>query len=238
MWCASFSAGATTDCAFTLAEEPELLGSAGTIAANRAWVESDPCFWVFYADVLTNMDLPKMLAFHRRSGEAATLGLYRVSNPSQCGIAEVDAYNRILSFIEKPKEPMGDLAFSGVMIGTPELLKAIPPTVPADLGFHVFPRLSGRMAGYVSDEYLKDVGTLASYEAAQRNMARLTSWSRRMLKTADFRHGRRHREQPPRAPGGVVRVLRFARALAYRAGTPVRLRRPQARGDSALLSRR
>src|SRR6266496_1813946 len=35
----------------TLSEEPVLLGSAGTIAANRAWVESDAHFFVFYADV-------------------------------------------------------------------------------------------------------------------------------------------------------------------------------------------
>jgi mannose-1-phosphate guanylyltransferase len=150
-----------------LFEEPQLLGSAGTIAANRKWVESEPCFWVFYADVLTNMDLEMMLSFHRNSDVAATLGLYKVANPAQCGIVQVDDANRIRSFTEKPKEPAGNLAFSGVMIGTAELLEAIPPTVPADLGFHVFPRLVGRMAGYVCEEYVKDVGTLASYETAQ-----------------------------------------------------------------------
>lgn len=46
----------------TLSEEPVLLGSAGTIAANRQWVESEPFSWIFYADVLTNMDLARMLA--------------------------------------------------------------------------------------------------------------------------------------------------------------------------------
>jgi mannose-1-phosphate guanylyltransferase len=149
-------------------EERVLLGSAGTIAANRAWVESDPCFWVFYADVLTNMDLARMLAFHRRLDLAATLGLYRVPNPSQCGIVEVDAAHVIRGFTEKPALPAGNLAFTGVMIGTPELLRALPVTVPSDLGFHVFPRLLGRMAAYVGEEYLIDVGTMANYEAAQR----------------------------------------------------------------------
>jgi mannose-1-phosphate guanylyltransferase len=151
-----------------LSEESVLLGSAGTIAANREWVESDASFWVFYADVLTNMDLAKMLDFHRRCGQAATLGLYEVPNPSQCGIVELDERKVIRAFHEKPAEPKGNLAFSGVMIGTPELLKAIPPAAPADLGFHVFPQLIGRMAGYASREYLTDIGTMDNYKAAQR----------------------------------------------------------------------
>lgn len=151
-----------------LFEESALLGSAGTIAANREWVASESSFWVFYADVLTNMDLAKMLDFHLRCGQAATLGLYEVPNPSQCGIVELDDSKIIRAFHEKPAEPRGNLAFSGVMIGTPEFLKEIPSAVPADLGFHVFPQLIGCMAGYASKEYLTDVGTMENYEAAQR----------------------------------------------------------------------
>lgn len=152
-----------------LFHEPQLLGSAGTIAANREWVASDPCFWVFYADVLTNMDFGKMLDFHRSCGMAATLGLYEVPNPSQCGIVELDQQNVIRAFHEKPAHPAGNLAFSGVMIGAPEMLHSMPRTVPADLGFHVFPSLLGRMAGYASGEYLTDVGTMTNYEAAQQS---------------------------------------------------------------------
>jgi mannose-1-phosphate guanylyltransferase len=161
-----------------LFEEPVLLGSAGTIGANRAWVESDPQFFVFYADVLTNMDLTAMLDFHRRSGMAATLGLYEVPNPSQCGIVELDSNNTIRAFHEKPAHPAGNLAFSGVMIGTPEFLQALPADAPADLGFHLFPKLIGRMAGYISREYLVDVGTMGNYEAAQRSWPGVRTVSR------------------------------------------------------------
>jgi mannose-1-phosphate guanylyltransferase len=55
----SFVAGRDFGVQIRLFEEPRLLGSAGTIAANRAWVQPDPYFWVFYADVLTNMNLSK-----------------------------------------------------------------------------------------------------------------------------------------------------------------------------------
>ena len=175
----------------TLSEEPTLLGSAGTIGANRAWVDSEPYFFVLYADVLTNMDLTAMLNFHRQAARrpsgpadgsprmpiAATLGLYEVPNPSQCGIVELDQNNIIRAFHEKPAQPNGNLAFSGVMIGTPEFLQALPSEAPADLGFHLFPKLIGRMAGYVSREYLVDVGTMSNYEAAQRSWPGLLSAS-------------------------------------------------------------
>src|SRR5579864_2584802 len=32
-----------------VAEEKQLLGSAGTLRANRSWVEGEELFWVFYA---------------------------------------------------------------------------------------------------------------------------------------------------------------------------------------------
>ncbi len=150
-----------------LFEEPRLLGSAGTIAANRAWVQPDPYFWVFYADVLTNMDLSKMLRAHQEQNLAATLGAYQVPNPSQCGVMNLDDDSIIRSFEEKPQAPKSDLAFSGVMIGTPDFLREIPSVVPADIGFHVLPKLVGHMRAYVSNEYLIDIGTLEKYEMAQ-----------------------------------------------------------------------
>ncbi|MGA2051653.1 MAG: nucleotidyltransferase family protein, partial [Terracidiphilus sp.] len=76
-----------------LSEEQVLLGSAGTLLANRDWVASEAEFWVFYADVLTNVDLLPMLALHRKLRPAATLGLYQVSEPGRCGIVRFDENN-------------------------------------------------------------------------------------------------------------------------------------------------
>jgi mannose-1-phosphate guanylyltransferase len=150
-----------------LAEEPELLGSAGTLAANREWVGAEPSFWVLYADVLTNAHLENMLRFHESHPSAGTLGVYRVPDPRRCGIAVVDQAGRIERFLEKPAEPPGNLAFAGLLIGTPALLEAIPPQRPADLGFDVFPRLAGQMFAYPIREFLLDVGTPENYQHAQ-----------------------------------------------------------------------
>jgi mannose-1-phosphate guanylyltransferase len=155
-------------------EEQQLLGSAGTLRSNRDWVGSDDCFWVFYADVLCRTDLGEMLHLHRYRKPAATLGVYEVSDPSRCGIVSTDGDGIIRRFVEKPTTPVGNLAFSGVMIGTPELLDVIPSDTPVDIGFHVLPQLTGRMLAFTIHDYLVDIGTMENYLIAQETWPGLT----------------------------------------------------------------
>ncbi len=152
-----------------LFEETTLLGSAGTVLANREWVSKERSFWVFYADVLTTTNLNHMLAFHNSRGQIATIGVYEVPDPSRCGIVQVDERGVVLDFVEKPQAPVGNLAFSGLMLATPALLDEIPDTSPVDLGFHVLPQIVGRMAAYRIQDFIIDIGTLETYRAAQEN---------------------------------------------------------------------
>jgi mannose-1-phosphate guanylyltransferase len=147
--------------------EPYLLGSAGTLAAHRPWVAGEEYFWVCYSDVLTNSPLDVMLEFHRNCSAVATLGVYEVSDPSRCGIVVCDEKGRVTQFVEKPPAPPSNLAFSGIMVATPTLLRAIPSERPADLGRDVLPRLVGRMVAYPIHEYLLDIGIPENYAKAQ-----------------------------------------------------------------------
>ncbi len=147
--------------------EESLLGSAGTLAANRAWVASDSAFWILYSDVLTNINLQRMSNFHSRRGSIATLGLYRVPDPSCCGVAVTNGRGIIADFEEKPQSPRSDWVFSGLMVATPPVLDLIPPQVPSDLAFDLLPRLAGKMMAYPIIDYLLDIGTLPNYESAQ-----------------------------------------------------------------------
>lgn len=148
-------------------EERQLLGSAGTLRANRDWVRNEDLFWVFYADVLCRPNLSKMLERHLQRRPAATLGVYEVPDPRRCGIVSTDDDGVIHQFVEKPTNPAGNLAFAGVMIGTREMLDAIPEEMPADIGFHVLPQLSGRMLAVPIGGYLLDIGTMENYQTAQ-----------------------------------------------------------------------
>jgi len=150
-----------------LFEETELLGSAGTVRANQEWVSKERSFWVFYADVLTTTNLNRMLAFHDSRAQIATIGVYEVPDPSRCGVVQVDERGVVIDFVEKPKTPAGNLAFSGLLLATPALLNYIPEIVPVDLGFHVLPRIVGRMAAYQISDFIVDIGTLETYRSAQ-----------------------------------------------------------------------
>jgi mannose-1-phosphate guanylyltransferase len=151
----------------TVFEEPDLLGSGGTIAANRRWVSSEAYFWVLYADVLTNGAFMPMLQFHQVHKPAATMGVYRVPDPKRCGIVTMNHERQITEFIEKPVNPSSNLAFSGVLIGTQAMLDAIPDSSPADLGRDVLPRLTGQMYAYEIPDFLMDIGTMENYKQAQ-----------------------------------------------------------------------
>jgi mannose-1-phosphate guanylyltransferase len=147
--------------------EEQLLGSAGTLRANRHWIQSDDSFWIFYADVLTSANLAGMLQMHRERRPWATLGVYEVADPERCGVVTTDAEGVIRGFVEKPAKPVSNLAFSGLMIAAPDLLDVIPDRIPADIGFHVLPQLTGRMLAYPIGDYLIDVGTIENYQKVQ-----------------------------------------------------------------------
>lgn len=150
----------------TTIHEPELLGSAGTVRANRQFVDDEECFFVLYADNLTNVNLTEMAKSHLERDSILTMGLFRTNKPSQSGIAELDAAGFVQSFIEKPANPRSALANAGIYVCDRQMFNYIPDTHPADFGYDVLPRLVGRMRGFVIDGFLMDIGNIDNYRAA------------------------------------------------------------------------
>ena len=155
------------------AYEPELLGSAGTVHANRAFADDADDIVVIYADNLSTLDLPAMVKAHQDSGQPMTMALFRASNPSQCGIAAQDDTGRIVSFVEKPDAPQSDLANAGVYVLTAKAFNEIADMNVFDFGFDVIPQFVGRMQGYVHDGYHRDIGTHEALDAAEADVADL-----------------------------------------------------------------
>lgn len=176
-----FGSGASLGVNLTYSRERELLGTAG--AAKQLAGFLDETFVVVYGDVLTNLDLARLSALHRNSGgkreaaSVATLALYRVPNPTECGLVEFDQLHRVTAFVEKPmpEDVRTDLAFSGVMICEPSILGSIPEGSPYDFGNQVFPDMLERgvpMFGYpiLDSEYVIDIGTVPGFRRALRLM--------------------------------------------------------------------
>lgn len=151
------------------AYEPKLLGSAGTVHANRAFMDdADECLLI-YADNLSTVDLQRVLEFHRSHEGPVTMLLFHTRYPEQCGIAALDSSGTIIEFVEKPKEPKSDLANAGLYVLSAEAYREIADRDVFDIGFDVLPSFVGRMKGFIFDGYHRDMGNLAAVEQAQKD---------------------------------------------------------------------
>jgi mannose-1-phosphate guanylyltransferase len=156
----------------SLVHEDRLLGSAGTLAANRDFAREGEPFLVAYADNASTVSLRDLVKAHRED-VAATLGLFRVPDPQNRGVVGLDADDRVVEFVEKPRQPRSDLAWAGLLVATHELLDAIPESLPCDLGHDVLPTLVGRMRGVPVEGYHADVGTPENYRRVCEDFERM-----------------------------------------------------------------
>jgi mannose-1-phosphate guanylyltransferase len=148
--------------------EAELLGSAGTLVANRTWVEGEEMFLACYADNLTDFDLSSLIQTHREHGAIATLTVFHSERPSAGGVVELDAVGTVVGFQEKPSNPVSDLVNAGMYAFHPRVLEEISGPLPRDIGYDLLPRLVGRSKAVPVEGYFRDVGTIDAYERAQR----------------------------------------------------------------------
>src|SRR5207248_3542957 len=120
---------------------------------------------------------------HRTHGDPFTMVLFRAPHPRACGIAELDAEQRIVSFVEKPEQPATDLANAGLYLVDAEAYREIAALHAFDLGFEVLPRFVGRMRGWVWGGYYLDIGTHEALARARRDAAEI--FPRRRQTVAD-----------------------------------------------------
>jgi mannose-1-phosphate guanylyltransferase len=147
--------------------EPELLGSVGTLAANRHWVDGEKMFLACNADNLTDFDLRFLVDSHLESGVIATLTVFRSDRPSAGGVVDLDADGTVTGFVEKPSEPVSDLANAGMYAFHPSVLDEIDGVPPKDIGYDLLPRLVGRARAVLVDGYFRDIGTADAYQRAR-----------------------------------------------------------------------
>jgi mannose-1-phosphate guanylyltransferase len=147
--------------------EPELLGSAGTLAANRAWVDGEDFFLAGNADNLTDFDLRVLADEHRAHGGVATLTVFHSPNPSAGGVVELNETGDVTGFVEKPVHPASDLVNAGIYAFSPALLDEISGPPPHDIGYDLLPRLVGRARAVPVDGYFRDIGSPDAYRRAR-----------------------------------------------------------------------
>src|SRR5436305_953936 len=152
---------------YSVEESP--LGTAGSVrlASDRL----DDTFLVISGDALCDIDLGKIVEFHKERSAAVTIGLKSVENPLEFGIVVTDEDGKVERFLEKPSwgQVFSDTINTGIYVLEPEVLKHVPTDRPYDFSKELFPLLleMGRpIYGYVCDGYWQDIGNLDQYRQA------------------------------------------------------------------------
>ncbi|MEI6168067.1 MAG: nucleotidyltransferase family protein [bacterium] len=157
-------------------QEPELLGTAGGVKQMEPFFGES--FVVAYGDVLTDLDLGALIAFHHAHGPAphTTLTLDQRPDAEQCGVVALDDNQRVTRFLEKPKkeEIQSPWVNSGIMVLDRALLARIPAGRFSDFGRDILPQwLSENVPifgwGLPESAYLIDMGTPDKYAMAIRD---------------------------------------------------------------------
>ena len=121
------------------ATESTPLGTAGSVRNARD--ELDERFLVISGDVLTDIDLAEVVAFHDKRGGLATLALKAVDNPLEFGIVITREDGSIERFLEKPTwgQVFSDTINTGIYVLEPEIFDFIPEGRPVDFSGESFP---------------------------------------------------------------------------------------------------
>lgn len=156
----------------TYSVEDTPLGTAGSVRQIQRFL--DDTFLIISGDTLTDIDLAKMVEFHRRNQAAVTIALTRVENPLEYGVVITDAEGRIQRFLEKPGwgQVFSDTINTGIYVLEPDVLNYLDPGQAYDFSKDLFPLLLRRKAplyGYKATGYWCDVGNLGQYLQANQD---------------------------------------------------------------------
>jgi dTDP-glucose pyrophosphorylase len=145
-------------------EEEQPLGTAGPLGLipSRPY---EPVI-VINGDILSRVDLPGLLRFHREHGAAATLCVRAYETQIPFGVVMVDGIH-MQSFEEKPV--LTHFVNAGVYVLNPEILDLLPSGQPFDMPqLLALAKDSGQnVAVFPIHEYWLDVGTPSALDQAK-----------------------------------------------------------------------
>ncbi len=155
---------------YSVEETP--LGTAGSV--KNAQNLLDDTFLVISGDALTNFNLTKLIAYHKKVKAQGTIAVYRLADPVDYGVINLKTNGQIARFQEKPSRGsiMSDYVNTGIYVLEPEILNHFDPNVAFDFATDLFPLIHRQgypLYGYVADGYWCDVGNISEYMRATAN---------------------------------------------------------------------
>jgi NDP-sugar pyrophosphorylase family protein len=164
----------------TYSEEPELLDTGGGLLKAKPFLQ-DGTFIVINTDVLIDLSLDELIAFHEEKEAAATLVLRPDPLADQYGSMEIDGDGRIYRFLQTRidtvfSRPITKLMFTGVQVLEPRVFDYME----SDRNLRKFsttkdtyPRMllqQARLFGFRFDGFWQDLGTAGRIKEAEERL--------------------------------------------------------------------
>ncbi|REL26052.1 nucleotidyltransferase family protein [Thalassotalea euphylliae] len=155
----------------TLIKEDKLLGTAGTLVANKEFWQNEETL-VIHADNFCMSDLQAFVKDHQKriNQTDASLLLFETEQPSACGIVKLNQDNVIVEFHEKVPNPPGKLASGALFIFSPNVyskyFQNLDNSVYRELSIDIIPQMVDHLNGWQSDLPYLDIGTPEMLEKA------------------------------------------------------------------------
>ncbi|MFA5866567.1 MAG: nucleotidyltransferase family protein [Actinomycetota bacterium] len=149
----------------------KLVNAAEALLLFKDKLEGD--FPVLYGDVASKLNLSSVIRFHKSKNALATLVLHVSNHPEDSDLVEVDENNRILRFHKKPHVDLDcgkmNLGNAGTVVFSPEVFDFVKTGLDPDdsISHSLLAPLSAqsdRVFGYVTEDYMEDIGTLERYK--------------------------------------------------------------------------
>jgi NDP-sugar pyrophosphorylase family protein len=154
-------------------KEKEILGTAGGLKKAQSFLEKGT-FLVMNSDVLADINLEKVLKFHKEKNSCLTLVVRQDAEPQKYNPIELGNDGRITrfvsAFIKHPPATAQRVMFTGIQIMEPEIFSRIPADKFFGTTEDVFPAMIEDglpVYGYLHDKYWIDMGTRETYIQAQ-----------------------------------------------------------------------
>ncbi len=150
---------------YTVEQQP--MGTAGAYKFAEDLIRQPTV--VLNGDIITDLDLRRVVREHDARGATATIVLAPVENPSVYGLVETEEDGRVRRFIEKPKadEISVNTINAGTYVLDPRVLDFIPAGESYSFEYQLFPDLLRRGEKFYAhvprDAYWIDIGTPARY---------------------------------------------------------------------------
>ena len=148
----------------TYVEQDEPKGIAHAINLCKNFV-NDEKFLVFLGDNIIQRSISEFVENFKKSNFDATLLLCKVDNPSSFDIAQIEN-KKIIKITEKPKNPLSNLAVTGIYLLTPKIFQIIENLKPSwrnELeitdALDILLNQNNNLSFEIITDYWKDTGT-------------------------------------------------------------------------------